>query len=1278
MTEFVLRPDPELLRSAVFDARWTAIAKARTDLGTLVTWDRAVPRTPRVLVPVDVQAFVVPAGGGEATVPVGGTPRDPAPFAAGAVPAPGVHLHWAMPDALLRGRSAPDGSLALPALPDRWVVVRTLLPVGGRRALVHGWVVDAPSGHVTRLADFGGTHAEGQPDLPLVDPLDAGRGGGPLWTATLAASQRRFALHDPLDDLAALGDVAGAGLHGGHACYTVAGWWTQADRDPLVRARGLAGLDGVLAGLGWFVDQDAAADATAQASPQARRLAEQQGFSTTQAEPPVTVVTQGRVERYTHVPLAGADLPVSRVHEVLVGAGLPRYASLLHGAVVGVPVDGTTAHADDRPVGDTLGVAMGMDVDDLVAAFGAAGLGLDPQARAAAERLLAAFASGLLDRYGTDDGLVELLEREHGAAFWSFPGAPLPTSTPDRLRVQDATAANPSTIGRKGRAGTARQLSSDGGAGIDVLDVAVRWRTGPVVGLRTVSAGATSAPSSPTVDEAARRPEPGESRTVAKPAPRLFRPQAPLVGLRGAKPSHRHHDDGRYHERGLQCRFAGECVRALRGVVDGAAVVPTLGSGAVPDEVLTVVRETVLLDPYASGWLAAAGREPTEPVRTRVTGEMVRLFGTDGAYDPSGRTALAGPVVRALDDGVVRWGPPGRVSGVELQMAGEVARFSLLEGTPPSPVGLTTWRQPWVPLWLEWEVAVEGTQTLDGWRLDQVDLERDGDRPEPTLHRTVHGRSPISEGVGAVLEGAIAEFLSGEQRREATVASLDASDVALLRTLSGYLHQLDLVSASLDGLREQLLGIDYVGQVVRAPGPDGVPRPVADGLPAPLVAGQARLLRARVVDAFGRTLDVPVASTVTTTTAQVADAPAAVALRPRLQHGARWLFRLVDPAYPSSADPTLAPEAYVDQIQPATAVNPVVGFLLPDHVDEALEAFDAAGTPLGQLLHDPISGGVLWETAPGRALPPDSGPMDGLDAHTAILGRLAAGVVQADVDGRASGAGASALSEMLRAIDTTLWTVDTYAGTGTAGVAGLVGRPIAVVRATLRLDLPDDVDEVLVTEPGGTLARAAAFAALASQRFPVRLGELARSDDALLGFVVDDDYRHLHLVDKVVAAQARESGRHRGFLGLLGADDPLGAEPVPLSHEYLVAEDTLWLRPGQTLRLTLLMLPAGRVHLTSGVLPRKHLALADEWVTPGLVRLMPSLRIGPVLVDPAEVRLPLAHHLGPDQTFTRRTGPLTWRDDPIVAASQAALLPRLPHEVGEGWVRVTPTQEPTP
>jgi hypothetical protein len=134
----------------------------------------------------------------------------------------------------------------------------------------------------------------------------------------------------------------------------------------------------------------------------------------------------------------------------------------------------------------------------------------------------------------------------------------------------------------------------------------------------------------------------------------------------------------------------------------------------------------------------------------------------------------------------------------------------------------------------------------------------------------------------------------------------------------------------------------------------------------------------------------------------------------------------------------------------------------------------------------------------------------------------------------------------------------------------------------------------------------------------------------------------------------------------------------PIEHPYVVAEDELVIRPGQVVMLTLLMVPGGHVHLTSGILPRKSLELARDWVAPGLAVMAPSVRVGPVLVDPAQVRLPKVSAFPKKQIFTRRATPSTWKDDPILAATQTALLPDLPHEVQEGYIRVAPDQEKEP
>jgi hypothetical protein len=114
------------------------------------------------------------------------------------------------------------------------------------------------------------------------------------------------------------------------------------------------------------------------------------------------------------------------------------------------------------------------------------------------------------------------------------------------------------------------------------------------------------------------------------------------------------------------------------------------------------------------------------------------------------------------------------------------------------------------------------------------------------------------------------------------------------------------------------------------------------------------------------------------------------------------------------------------------------------------------------------------------------------------------------------------------------------------------------------------------------------------------------------------------------------------------------------------------IEPGQTLRLTLLMHPGGKCHLTSGILPRKSLQLSRDWIHDGPAAIVPSARIGPVLIDTDKVRLPLIASFGTDQLWTRRDGNFAWKNDPILAATQTALLPDAPATVEEGYVRIAP------
>jgi hypothetical protein len=193
----------------------------------------------------------------------------------------------------------------------------------------------------------------------------------------------------------------------------------------------------------------------------------------------------------------------------------------------------------------------------------------------------------------------------------------------------------------------------------------------------------------------------------------------------------------------------------------------------------------------------------------------------------------------------------------------------------------------------------------------------------------------------------------------------------------------------------------------------------------------------------------------------------------------------------------------------------------------------------------------------------------------------------------------------------------------------------------------------------------------------VRLGELTRPDDGLVAWYADDDYSVVHLVDSAVADLALPSGPGKGFLTEWGVTVDLDA-PEPITHPYIVPESELVVHPGVPRMVTLLMAPGAAVYVTSGVVPRGRAQLQRGWFADAVDKLMPSVRVGPVLIDPGDVRLPLVAALGAKQTLTVREGPVGWRDDAILAAGSSAILPDRATVLREGWIRVTPAEDPSP
>lgn len=1297
--------DPTLTRTLQNSVAWSALTRIGTDFGTAATWDVDLLREPRVLVPIDVQAYVVAAAGASATeamlrfpsplspnAPAGSEAVEgPAPFGAGTARSRGVHLHWALPDTLLRGTlqdpdaagtgattsasgpTASGGGLGLPALPDRWGVLRIVAAQNATRVAIRGWVLDAANARAWELPNYPSGASipprAGETAAPPVPPqgLTGVAGGTLTWTGGYDAAFGRFAWHDPLDDLIAdptLGGVLAGGAAGGRASYLVVGWWSDPELDPLDRTRTEGGLAERLKALAWRLlpgggdEAQDRAGASARAAtiglPVAQRWSSVSG-ATLRPSPTSKFFTGSIVNDFA-----------SQASAVVPGQAIALEAStLLHGTVVGVPVNGTSDGPDLRPAPASTRVAFGDSIDELVATLAATGLGATGAERATLERLLWGFNARLLARLGSPDGLADLDEACHAAGFTSVD----PKEPPETDRVRTGRAAIPPRTRRTGHAvvsgGVSLMFSQNATRGF--LRNETKFKTAAWVTKSAAGPKATASSAN----------QPGD-QTVERPAAPRYIPRDPVLAVSGAGRNLRHGGDGRWSVDGcLGVRRPSHVGQNYSGLVRGADLVPSLGSGALPSEALLLAREALLLSPHLTAWLSRAGTESSphltaSAVSARVVAEMAIRYDLTGAYTAaSGMTASAQPQMRAA----VHTAAPN----YERAAAEKLRRHSLLDGVEPDPVGITSWAQPWVPMWLDYEIVIKRAPApgeVAGWRLGTVDCELVNANAAPATPDTitVSGRVPLTVGPAETLAGSLAKYVEEENERDRHgQGEVDEAVEAGLTKLGARAGSLDLLGATLEGARAALLGVPN-GAVLAIDATGAVPRPTPTGLPRLAAAGAITLVNARVIDAFGRTLNLDPTAAAVPTRLAVTNAPATMRRPPRLSAPARCRLRLVGSA-------TVAPEgavsARVDEIDPAAQVNPVAGFLLPDHVDESIEVFSVDGTPLGEMLVEPIGGGVVWEPAPGRPLPQDAPPSAGLAPEQAVLARLAAGLVAADSAARGGNSAAastapaeSALSAFLRAVDTTLWTVDPIAGAGTSAVGGIVGRPVAVVAATLLLDVADDLAD-LTLDAAGRAAREAAYRDLVRLEFSVRLGELTRSDDGLLGYYVDGDYTQLHLVDRAVADLARESGRGRGHLGTWG-QTPAMPDPDQLSHPYLHADDEVRLRPGVPRLLTLLMMPGAAVHVTSGIVPRQKIRLARAWFAPGLERLSPSVRVGPVLIDPGDVRLPLVSALGDKQTLTTREGPLGWRNDPILAATQSAILPDRASVLREGWIRVTP------
>jgi len=222
----------------------------------------------------------------------------------------------------------------------------------------------------------------------------------------------------------------------------------------------------------------------------------------------------------------------------------------------------------------------------------------------------------------------------------------------------------------------------------------------------------------------------------------------------------------------------------------------------------------------------------------------------------------------------------------------------------------------------------------------------------------------------------------------------------------------------------------------------------------PIRTGILKILQLRLVDTFGQvqTLNFKDEQVITTNAMTTPGSPHLVVLPPRLMQPARLNFRWLSAnqalipgsasantsGHPAPASSTHSTSRWVaaDEIEmndhPAT--TPVCGWLLPNNLDNSLMVYEAQGQALGSITQD-----CQWFPAPGRAI--TVGEIANANVH---LHQLVTHIIDQDAD---------FLGKFLTGVENVLDDINPENAAQHEAIALLIGRPIAVVRAKLDLEL---------------------------------------------------------------------------------------------------------------------------------------------------------------------------------------------------------------------------------
>jgi hypothetical protein len=340
-----------------------------------------------------------------------------------------------------------------------------------------------------------------------------------------------------------------------------------------------------------------------------------------------------------------------------------------------------------------------------------------------------------------------------------------------------------------------------------------------------------------------------------------------------------------------------------------------------------------------------------------------------------------------------------------------------------------------------------------------------------------------------------------------------------------------------------------------------------------------------------------------------------VAMPPRVVQPVRLNFRF------TSADNQMV-KSDADSM-----LSPICGWMFYNPLDQSLVLCHKNGQLAGELVIIEEQGRfrVKWEKGAGGVALGDIGNSSLKDFAQALV--------------ESALTSSPRLHSLLKLIDRALEHIRPAAARRDAA---LFGRPLALVSATLGLELYGKAWTDPRHEPSGNRPPGTGDATLDALQIPVELGCSHNTEDGLVGYFKAGVY------DRIVPAHLPPEIKPSGYL----------ADPE---------DDKVRVGFGAPKPLTLLLDPWGSVQAAVGIVPAKTITLAQAELDKAVTQMEASFRVGPILLQADRLALPTPTG---DKGRWNFCGPLTdhaaapiiasdpryFSDQPVVATEGRLLL----------------------